>query len=76
MKLCRSFRAKALADVVFRDEAALVAAFSRNDDACTCLRTLRTWGPDDAPVVPELCQPGRACFVLSPRSPTAGAPLA
>ncbi|MCB9676862.1 MAG: hypothetical protein H6737_17235 [Alphaproteobacteria bacterium] len=69
MKLCRYLRWKTYYGAHFPTEADLQAYFELNDCQYQCNRTLQPWGPDDAPSVPEDCQPGRGCFVLSKKSP-------
>lgn len=62
MKLCRSLRWKSLYGRSFEsaEQAAIVAA--HNDVPFSCLKTCRSWGPDDAPASPECCGEGRSCF--------------
>jgi hypothetical protein len=65
--LCRSLRSKTLAGVESLDEEELAALYALNDTPWSCLKTCNSFGPDDAPVVPECCQLGRVCFSPSPR---------
>jgi hypothetical protein len=57
--VCRSLRTKGL--YVYGPDSADLYRTSRS---CSyrCARTSRVTGPDDAPCVPESCQPGRDCF--------------
>lgn len=71
MKLCRYLRWKGFYGRGFRDDRDLAAALQRNDAQYSCLRTCQPWGPDDSLTVPERCQPGRGCFTLSPKDPSA-----
>jgi hypothetical protein len=71
MKLCRSLRWKGLRGLSFPDRDTVVRAMQLNDADFSCLRTCQAWGPDDDIAVPEVCQPGRGCFELSPRDPDA-----
>ncbi|MEZ4319210.1 MAG: hypothetical protein R3F61_16970 [Myxococcota bacterium] len=70
MRLCRYLRWKSWYTASFPDDASIRAAFELNDAQYSCLKTCQPWGPDDHASVPENCQPGRGCFVLSPKDPT------
>ena len=47
---------------VFGSNTADAFATSRSS-SYHCLRTAFVTGPDHAPCAPEMCAPGRACFV-------------
>lgn len=68
-RLCHSLRWKGFYGKPFQDQASLEAALSRNEVPYRCLQTCQAWGPDDAGVTPEQCQPGRGCFSPSDRDP-------
>jgi hypothetical protein len=57
--VCRSLRTKALH--VYGPDTPDAYATSRSSHY-HCLRTQFVTGPDQAPCVPEQCQPGRSCF--------------
>lgn len=72
MKLCHWLQNKALIDRPLPDASAVEQAMMGSDCSFTCLHTTQPWGPDQRLCAPERCQPGRGCFELSPRDPSAG----
>ena len=59
--LCRDLRWKSISrDLDNVDE--VLGAFIRNHVPYSCLRTCRSWGPDDELAAPELCHDERACY--------------
>ena len=67
--LCRFLRFKGWYAQRWRSEEELAAQLATSDAPFRCLKTLQSWGPDDALVAPECCGDGRACFELSRKSP-------
>ena len=57
--VCRHLRTKALH--VYGQDTPDAVVTSRSS-SYQCLRTQFITGPDQAPCVPEECQPGRECF--------------
>lgn len=57
--VCRHLRTKALH--VYGDDTPDAFVTSRSS-SYSCLRTQFVTGPDQAPCMPEDCQPGRHCF--------------
>ncbi len=74
MELCRSLRWKSFHGGGFRSEQEALEVALRNEVPFSCLRTCRTWGPDDLAATPELCSSERTCFERSPlaRLPSGG----
>lgn len=67
MELCRALRWKSFYGQQTWTHEALQAVFEANEVSYSCLCSDQPWGPDDAPVAPERCHGGRACFAPSPR---------
>jgi hypothetical protein len=69
MDLCRFLRWKGWYGARFRSQADLDQALLTSDSQFSCLKTCRSWGPDDQLVRPEGCGSSRACFERSPKTP-------
>lgn len=50
------------------DPRLVFESLARGQVPFECLHTCHPWGPDDDQVAPELCGPGRGCFVPDPIS--------
>ncbi len=69
MRLCANLRWKGFYGTRWSTREQMLADLLKGDVPYACLQTCQNWGPDDDVAVPECCQPGRGCFVPSPRDP-------
>lgn len=67
MTLCRWMRWKSYYTTTTFTDDELAALYALDDVPYSCLKTCEAWGPDDGLAAPERCQPGRRCFVPSPK---------
>lgn len=70
LELCQSLRWKSYYGQDWEDEEHLLAVLMRNEVPYSCLKTCRSWGPDDDIAAPERCTSNRPCFEASPLFPS------
>jgi len=69
MAVCKQLRWKGYYGKDWPDASAMMWSALTDGVPCNCLRTTRTWGPDDELCSPENCTPERSCFEASDRFP-------
>jgi hypothetical protein len=69
MELCAHLRWKSLHGAEARTLREVLELAASSQVPFTCLRSCRSWGPDDQLASPELCGSERPCFETSPRFP-------